>query len=208
VSKQKTIVHCTHLPEDTSGGPLSTEVNCYRRVVGRLLFERHDNRWVLIKGEEVIGLWDAREEALAAATERALQQPFLVRQILEWELVGPLPVPAPGDNKSRLAEEARELGESLLRQGKGVHWTELLQETSGPLATEWNFYLREIGRLLAEGHEGRWLLIKGEEIIGIWDTYNEVTAAQRELGQPVFVHRILAIEPRIRLPIRWSLWRK
>jgi hypothetical protein len=27
-----------------------------------------------------------------------------------------------------------------------------------------------VGRLLAEGHEGRWVLIKDEEIIGIYDS--------------------------------------
>jgi hypothetical protein len=95
-----------------------------------------------------------------------------------------------------------------VEQGIAVHWTKLAPETNGPPAREWNYYLREIGRLLAEGHEGRWLLIKGEEILGIWDTYAEANEAQSRLSQPVFVHRILTYEPRIRLPIRWMLWRK
>jgi hypothetical protein len=42
-----------------------------------------------------------------------------------------------------------------------IHYTELPEDTSeGPIAREWNFYRREVGRLLAEGHEGRWVLIK------------------------------------------------
>jgi hypothetical protein len=41
------------------------------------------------------------------------------------------------------------------------------------IETEWNFFRREWQRLLAEGHEGRWVLLKGEEIIGIFDTLEE-----------------------------------
>ena len=53
--------------------------------VGRLLIEGHDNRWLLIKGEEIIGIWDTREEAFAVASERFFRQAVLVKQILEWE---------------------------------------------------------------------------------------------------------------------------
>jgi len=84
VSKQKTIIHWTELPEDTSGSPNAVDSNFYRSVVGRLLAEGHEGRWVLIKGEETIGIWDTREEAFAVADERFLLQPVLVRQILEW----------------------------------------------------------------------------------------------------------------------------
>ena len=81
----------TEIPEDTSGGPLSTEWNFYRREVGRLLAEGHEGRWLLIKGEEIIGIWDRREDAFAAATERYLRQPCLVRQILAAEPLLRLP---------------------------------------------------------------------------------------------------------------------
>jgi hypothetical protein len=85
------IMHWTQIAEDTSDGHLSTEWNFYRRAVGRLLAEGHDNRWLLIKGEEIIGIWDAREEADAVASERFLLQPVLVKQILEWEPLLRLP---------------------------------------------------------------------------------------------------------------------
>jgi hypothetical protein len=85
------IIHWTELPEDKSGGPLAAEANFYRRLVGKLIVEGHENRWVLIKGEEIIGIWDARDEALAVATERFFQQPVLVKQILEWEPLLRLP---------------------------------------------------------------------------------------------------------------------
>jgi hypothetical protein len=85
------IMHWTELKEDTSGGPLATEANFYRREIGRLLAEGYDNRWLIIKGEEIIGIWDTREEAFAAATERFFRQPVLVKQILEWEPLIRLP---------------------------------------------------------------------------------------------------------------------
>ncbi len=91
-----------------------------------------------------------------------------------------------------------------------IHYTELPEcnpDDSG-LATESNFYRREVGRLLAEGHAGRWVLIKGEEIIGLWDTYEKAgaVASTRFLGQSVLVKQILEWEPLLRMPTRWYLW--
>jgi hypothetical protein len=82
-----------------------------------------------------------------------------------------------------------------------IHYTELPEDTSGgPLSREWNFYRREVGRMLAEGHEGRWVLIKGEEIVGIWDTEGEADAVRLErfLMQPVLMKRICTREPVLR----------
>ena len=49
MSERKTAIHWTELPEDTSGGPLATESNVYRREIGRLLAEGHEGRWVFIR---------------------------------------------------------------------------------------------------------------------------------------------------------------
>jgi hypothetical protein len=70
-----------------------------------------------------------------------------------------------------------------------------------PTATEWNFYRRTVGRLLTEGHEGKWLLIKGEEIVSIWATLAEADTVRQErfLGQPVLLKQILAQEPILRI---------
>lgn len=83
-----------------------------------------------------------------------------------------------------------------------IHWSELPEDTSGPLAVEWNFYRREVGRLLAEGHEGRWVLIKGEAIVGIWDARDEAAAVARRRYpmQPALIHQILTREPVLRSP--------
>jgi hypothetical protein len=74
-----------------------------------------------------------------------------------------------------------------------VHYTELLPAQPGsPLAVEWEFYRREVGRLLAEGNEGKHIVIKGEEIIGLYNTHLEALAAanQRFLGQGFLIHQV------------------
>jgi hypothetical protein len=82
-----------------------------------------------------------------------------------------------------------------------LHYTELPAASSGsPLRQEWEIYRREAGRLLAEGHEGRHVLIKGEQIIGLWDTHAEALAAgyERFPGQPFLVHQVREREPLLR----------
>jgi hypothetical protein len=74
-----------------------------------------------------------------------------------------------------------------------IHYTELQPfQDGGPLTVEWDFYRREVGRLLAEGHEGKHVLIKGEEIIGFFETRVAAldAAYDRFLGQPFLVHQI------------------
>jgi hypothetical protein len=91
-----------------------------------------------------------------------------------------------------------------------IHYTELPEDTSNqPSAKEWNFYRREVGRLLAEGHEGRWVLIKCEAIIGIWDSRDEAKAValERYLMQPVLIHEVLTREPVLRGPTYFRLCR-
>lgn len=90
-----------------------------------------------------------------------------------------------------------------------IHWTELAEATPGSrIATEWNFYRKQVGRLLAEGHEGRWVLIKGEEIIGIWDTEKEAdqVRVQRFLMQDVLLMQVLEREPILRGGRYHRLW--
>ena len=90
-----------------------------------------------------------------------------------------------------------------------IHYTELPEDTSNsPNSQEWNFYRREVGRLLAEGQEGMWLLIKGEEIIGIWETQEEALQAAREKypEQHVLIHQILTCEPVIRVSLWYHRW--
>ncbi|MBL8796630.1 MAG: hypothetical protein JNM56_22200 [Planctomycetia bacterium] len=62
-----------------------------------------------------------------------------------------------------------------------------------PIKAEIRTYLRELPRLLAEGQEGRFVLIKGDQVISVWDTFDDACQAGREryplgvafLAQPV-----------------------
>jgi hypothetical protein len=88
-----------------------------------------------------------------------------------------------------------------------IHYTQLPRFTDGgPLTVEWDFYLREVSSLLAEGHEGRWVLIKDEEIIGIFDTRDAAMDEGRKryflLRQPYLVHQVQTQELVIRGPRR------
>ena len=62
-----------------------------------------------------------------------------------------------------------------------------------PLKQEVATYLRELPRLLADGHEGRHVLVKGDEVLSLWDTFDDAYQAGRErfgwgvafLAQPI-----------------------
>jgi hypothetical protein len=73
------------LPEDTSDSPIAREWNLYRREVGRLLAEGNEGRWVLIKGEKIVGIFDNWDAARQEGLKRYLLQPMLVKQVLTWE---------------------------------------------------------------------------------------------------------------------------
>jgi hypothetical protein len=89
-----------------------------------------------------------------------------------------------------------------------IHYTQLPPSQPGsPIATEWDTYRREASRLLNEGHEGKWVLIKGTEIIGIWPTDEEAAREKysRYLLEPALVHQIQEWETVIRGPLALRL---
>jgi hypothetical protein len=98
-----------------------------------------------------------------------------------------------------------------------VHYTELPDaKPDNPLYREWNFYRREAGRLLGEGNANRHVLVKGETIVGVWETHDEAMIAGYRLfpGQAFLVHQIQEREHALRcitvrrcpsLPLRFRL---
>jgi hypothetical protein len=71
---------------------------------------------------------------------------------------------------------------------------------------EWDLYRREVGRLIAKGHEGKHVLIKGEEILGIFETHNDALdeGYRRFLRTGFFVHHIQTWERVVRVsPYFW-----
>ncbi len=60
---------------------------------------------------------------------------------------------------------------------------------------------RELPRLLAEGHEGKWALIKGDEVIGLYATFDEGCRAgwDRYDVQQFMVQPVREWQPVVRL---------
>jgi hypothetical protein len=83
-----------------------------------------------------------------------------------------------------------------------IHFTELKDfPADSPIREEWQTYRRELPRLLKEGLEGKFALIKREAIIGIFATLDEGVRAGRQkfLMQPFLVQPIREREPLLRL---------
>jgi hypothetical protein len=74
------------------------------------------------------------------------------------------------------------------------------------LEQEWNTFRRERPRLLAQGYEGRWVHVKGDNIIGIWDTMREAChqGYKRYLEDSFLVHQLQCEE---RVYRAGNLWR-
>jgi hypothetical protein len=55
-----------------------------------------------------------------------------------------------------------------------IHFTQMAEPApDSPIYREVQTFRRELPRLLAEGHEGKWALIQGSEIIGLYATLEE-----------------------------------
>ncbi len=84
-----------------------------------------------------------------------------------------------------------------------VHYSELSPGLPGsPLEEEWETYRRQVERLIQEGNEGKHVLIKGTEILGVYSSHSEALEEgyrpfllQRE---PFLVHQIQTFEPLMR----------
>lgn len=55
-----------------------------------------------------------------------------------------------------------------------------LPENLKPLEREIGTYYRELPRLIADGHEGRYALIRDEELVSVWDTLDDAMQAGHE----------------------------
>jgi hypothetical protein len=55
-----------------------------------------------------------------------------------------------------------------------------LPENLKPLEREIATYYRELPRLLEEGHEGRYALIRDDDLLSVWDTLGDASEAGHE----------------------------
>jgi hypothetical protein len=80
-------IRYSELPEVDPNRVLGREMNVYRKEVGRLLEEGNEEKFVLIKGDEIFGIFDTLDDAVDAGSNRFLGQPYLAKQILAEEPV-------------------------------------------------------------------------------------------------------------------------
>ena len=93
----------------------------------------------------------------------------------------------------------------LTRPPTVVHYTKLEPSRLGdPFAQEWDTYVREIGRLLAEGHNDDYVVIRGGEILGVWSDKLEALAERyrHPNADSIMVRQIREWEPLIR--VSWA----
>jgi hypothetical protein len=56
-----------------------------------------------------------------------------------------------------------------------------------PFADEWKTFKREIYRLICAGNKGRYALVKGDQVVSVWDTLTDATqAGQERFGNEAF----------------------
>jgi hypothetical protein len=85
-----------------------------------------------------------------------------------------------------------------LSRSDTIHYTQLAPMRPGSqLMAEWETYRREVDRLLAEGHEGKTVLIQGDTIIGLFDTRDAASEeGLRRFGtNSHLIHRVQTWEP-------------
>jgi hypothetical protein len=70
------------MPADQAG---AAEFSIFKREVARLIAEGHKGRFALIKGGEILSVWDTERDAIQAGRERFGTEPFVVQEV-QWYL--------------------------------------------------------------------------------------------------------------------------
>jgi hypothetical protein len=83
-----------------------------------------------------------------------------------------------------------------------IHYTKLSPAPADdPAGVDWNAYLANLPRLLAEGCEGKTVLIKDGEVIGVFDSWDEAAGEgyRRYPRQQFFAKQLRENEPLYRI---------
>jgi hypothetical protein len=80
-------IHYTQMPEPMADSPSYREETAFRRELPRLLAEGNEGKWALIKGDEIIGVYDDFEDGYRVGLQRYLTQLFILQPVREWQPV-------------------------------------------------------------------------------------------------------------------------
>lgn len=86
---------------------------------------------------------------------------------------------------------------------KVVHYTEVLDpHPDDPCHREWMTWKEEMPRLLREGYEGKFILIKGDRIHGPYDSDEDAREVAHSVFplQGVLIRQVLEYEPVLNVP--------
>lgn len=93
---------CAEAVDRRSAMALEKELSFFQSIRQRLIDERHEGKFALIKGEELIGTFDDPETAYSLAVSRFGREPFLIKQVLREEPTEQLPAVTLGVLHARL----------------------------------------------------------------------------------------------------------
>lgn len=78
-------IHFTKMADQAADSPIYEEVKTFRRELPRLLAEGHEGKWVLIKGDKIVGLFESLDEGYCRGRKLYLLQPFIVQPVSEQQ---------------------------------------------------------------------------------------------------------------------------
>jgi hypothetical protein len=78
-------IHYTQIAEPPADDPNYQELQTFRRELPRLLAQGHEHKWALIRGNEVIGVYETFDEGCSAGRKRYLLEAYLVQPVREWQ---------------------------------------------------------------------------------------------------------------------------
>ncbi len=190
-------VQYTELPDLPPDHPLAQEWATYKRELPRLLAEGHEGRFVLICNNTLFCPFEEAWQAQLAGFVQYERTPFLVQQIRAWEPMDWQQILWGGGERA-LPVIKRTPGRSM----PGLPTIDSREVPDLPpdhvLAEEARTFQRELPRLLADGQEGRFALLKGDAVIGIFDNlWAAADAGRKKFGFAPFLVKQIQERDRI-----------
>ena len=174
--------------KDSDAKPLlGEEISFYESKRDELIRD-HINRHLLIKGSELIGSFETRDQAIAEGCLRFGRGPFLVRLTGEDTPVVSVPaisaeIPLSSGDKGK-SDNLRNVPKAQARSANGRGKTQMTSQSESAgkdsgayrlLGEEMRFYESKRDELIRD-HINRHLLIKGSELIGSFETRDQAIA--------------------------------